>query len=263
MNQIKRVRYKKCPLVEVVYQLNFPTILAIEAEEPAEFQNAIRRVFPKYKMRIEQEGEITVNVKGEEFNPMFRQRPVRKLYDFISEDGQWKVTLAKNMLSISTFQYKQWEDMNDKFQLPLNSFTRIYEQSYFERVGLRYVDAIDKKALGLDEVEWKELIQPHLLGCLGLVEERSMKVKSSIFRSELAIDDISVKLSAGLGMVNKSDGDSLKKAFIIDCDYFKFDKMYMDNLPNVVERLHLESTSFFRNSITDKLHNSMEPEEIG
>lgn len=43
MCEIKRVRYEKCPLIEVTYQLNFPTILSIEAEMPVRFQNAIRK----------------------------------------------------------------------------------------------------------------------------------------------------------------------------------------------------------------------------
>ena len=57
MCEIKRVRYEKCPLIEVTYQLNFPTILSIEAEMPVRFQNAIRKDFPEYKMQTEQEGE--------------------------------------------------------------------------------------------------------------------------------------------------------------------------------------------------------------
>lgn len=74
MCEIKRVRYEKCPLIEVTYQLNFPTILSIEAEMPVRFQNAIRKDFPEYKMQTEQEGEITVNIKGEELSPIYKQR---------------------------------------------------------------------------------------------------------------------------------------------------------------------------------------------
>ena len=51
METIKRVKYQKCPLLEVKYQLNFPTILSIDAEEPAKFQELIRSDFPNYKMQ--------------------------------------------------------------------------------------------------------------------------------------------------------------------------------------------------------------------
>lgn len=136
MCQIERVRYSKCPLVEVAYQLNFPTILSIEAEMPAKFQNEIRKTFPQYQIQTEQENEITVNITGEEINPMFRHRPVRKLHQFISEDGTWKITLAKNQLAISTLKYEQWEDMMQRFEQPLKAFAKVYDQTYFERVGL-------------------------------------------------------------------------------------------------------------------------------
>ena len=111
MCQIERVRYGKCPLVEVAYQLNFPTILSIEAEMPVKFQNEIRKAFPQYQIQTEQENEITVNITGEDVNPMFKHRSVRKLHQFISEEGKWKITLAKNQLAISTLKYEQWEDM--------------------------------------------------------------------------------------------------------------------------------------------------------
>lgn len=41
MSDYKRVKYNKCPLVEVTYQLNFPAILSNEAQEPVSFQEAI------------------------------------------------------------------------------------------------------------------------------------------------------------------------------------------------------------------------------
>ena len=39
--QNKRVKYQEAPLVEVICQLRFPTILSINANEPVEFQEAI------------------------------------------------------------------------------------------------------------------------------------------------------------------------------------------------------------------------------
>ena len=73
METIKRVKYQKCPLLEVKYQLNFPTILSIDAEEPAKFQELIRSDFPNYKMQRARESEIRVNIKDEEVNPIFHQ----------------------------------------------------------------------------------------------------------------------------------------------------------------------------------------------
>ena len=261
MCKIKRVRYEKCPLIEVTYQLNFPTILSIEAEMPVKYQNAIRKNFPQYRTQTEQEGEITVNINGEEVNPIFRQRPIKKIHHFISEDGQWRITLAKNQLAISTLQYEQWEDMKEKFKTPLQAFADIYDQSYFDRIGLRYIDAIDREKLNLKDTEWRDLIKPHLLGCLGWQSEEPFKIKTSTLNTEIIMEDVSVKISSGLGMINKED-KLTDEAFILDCDYFKVGKVELSEIDSIVTKLHQKSTTFFRNSITKKLHEAMEPQEI-
>ena len=51
MCEIKRVRYEKCPLIEVTYQLNFPTILSIEAEMPLDFKTQLEKIFLSIKCK--------------------------------------------------------------------------------------------------------------------------------------------------------------------------------------------------------------------
>ena len=53
-SQDERCIYQKNQLMEVVCQLRFPTILSIGTKEPAEFQDEIRDVFPRYEVRQEQ-----------------------------------------------------------------------------------------------------------------------------------------------------------------------------------------------------------------
>ena len=42
-----RTQYRNTPTHEAICQLRFPTILSINATEPADFQEAIRADFPK------------------------------------------------------------------------------------------------------------------------------------------------------------------------------------------------------------------------
>ena len=60
----ERYQYARAPLVEVICQLRFPTILSIGTKEPAEFQEASARTSPSIAARQEpappqggQEGE--------------------------------------------------------------------------------------------------------------------------------------------------------------------------------------------------------------
>lgn len=261
MNGIKRVKYGNCPLLEVTYQLNFPTILSIEAEMPAKYQDKIRKEFPQYRMQTEREGEIIVDVGGDDANPVFRQRPVRKIHHFISEDGQWRLSLAKNQLSISTLQYDNWEDLKKKFSKPLKAFVDVYNQTYFERIGLEYIDAFNREKLNLKNVEWKELIEPHLLGCLGLQSNKSFKIKSSKLNTEIVMDDITVKIISGLGTVNKKE-NIINETFILDCEYSKVGKFGLYEIEEIATMLHQTSITFFRKAITQKLHMAMEPNDI-
>ena len=57
MEKCKRVRYKNSPLLEVIFQLRFPTILTINANPPVEFQEKIRNEFPYYNGMIENNTE--------------------------------------------------------------------------------------------------------------------------------------------------------------------------------------------------------------
>ena len=50
---VPRVTYRNNPLVQVICQLRFPPILKIDAEVPADFQESIRKDFPKFSERNE------------------------------------------------------------------------------------------------------------------------------------------------------------------------------------------------------------------
>lgn len=258
MSELKRVKYNNCPLAEVVYQFNFPTILSIETDAPAEFQNVIRTKFPHYQQHIEKESHLMVSISNRNINPMFKPNPDKKIHLFISDDGTWKVTLAKNYISISTLKYEQWEDLKIRFCDVLQTFINIYKPIYFERIGLRYIDVFNLDVLQLTGTPWSELIEPHLLGCLSLSSSENLRVGTSSVKSELFINDIAIRIEAGLAMANKGE----KESFILDCDYYKKGKVNIQDIKNVSEQLHDESASFFQKSITSKLHEAMKPEII-
>lgn len=262
MLDYKKVKYNKCPLAEVTYQLNFPTILSIEAKEPVDFQEAIRKIYPEYHQQIEQQNEVLVNVENTKANAVFNQQQVRKLHQFISEDQQWRITLAKDMLAFSTVRYDTWEDFTARTIDVINAFVDEYSPAFFTRLGLRYIDAIERPVLGLQETPWNELLQPHLCGCLGYKTEGSVMVRNSNVNAEVKFDDIFVNIASGLGTVDHHDGKAPTEAFILNCDYYISKRISIDDLESMATKLHDRSHAFFRESITDKLHYAMDPKEI-
>lgn len=260
--EYERVKYNKCPLVEVTYQLNFPAILSIEANEPVAFQEAIRAKYPIYDLKNEQQNEILVNVESTKADAFFNQQHIRKLHYFISEDQQWRVTLAKDMLAFSTVNYLTWEDMTARAVEVLKAFVEVYRPSYFSRMGLRYIDAIERQVLGLENASWNELLKPHLCGCLSYNTDGIAKVRNSNVNAEIEFEDIFVNVSSGLGTIDHHNGNIPSEAFILNCDYYTARRIAVEELMQTSEMLHARSHSFFRESITDKLHYAMEPEEI-
>ena len=153
-----RVHYDRPQLAEVICQLRFPAILSIGAKEPAEFQEAVRAIFPRYAAKREQPapkitGLGTPNARLEQAQPITN-------YNFISADGKWKLNLTQNFISLSTVAYPGWEHFGQQLDLPLAQFIRIYKPAFFERIGLRYVNIFSRKALELEEEPWRELMAP-------------------------------------------------------------------------------------------------------
>ena len=86
-------------------------------------------------------------------------------YQFISADGGWKVSLAKGFIALSTTRYTRWEEFAKRLDVVLAAFIKIYQPAYFTRVGLRYMNAVNKAALGL-AAACRTARQRHRLGGL-------------------------------------------------------------------------------------------------
>ena len=74
----ERVIYQRNPLLEVICQLRFPSILRIDSEAPAVFQERVRKEYPMYQEALRHELFIGVQ-DGVTGDAQFaRQRPRRQ-----------------------------------------------------------------------------------------------------------------------------------------------------------------------------------------
>ena len=73
--------------------------------------------------------------------PTVQQPPAVTNYNFISADGLWKLNLTSTFIALSTLRYQRWEDFATRLDRPLAQFIQIYQPAFFERIGLRYVNA--------------------------------------------------------------------------------------------------------------------------
>lgn len=259
----KRFIYDKNPLIQVVCQLRFPKILKINTQEPADFQDIIREIYPQYEEQVEQHQEISIVGQPNQTvsSPIMKTSTVKN-HKFSTVDNQWHINLTNTFISLSTNSYKRWEDFRKKLEIPLQALIDIYQPAYFVRTGLRYIDAFDRSKLGLSDNRWNNLIKPYALGFLSAAEIDENSITTSNMETEITLDDgkSNAKIRAMLGYV---EGNS-EKQYIIDSDFYSLDKLEVNmvTVNNMLDYLHLNSTRFIRWVIEDKLHDAMEPKPL-
>ena len=153
---------------------------------------------------------------------------------------------------------ENWEDFSKKFSSILDAFKKSYTVPFYERIGLRYIDAYSKEKLNLKEYQWKELIANPWVGVMSIAEEDDLFINSTIDTEYKLNDGISrARIHSGLGVVNNNF-----KAFIIDSDFMNISNFDDGEINEKMEYLHAEAKKFIESAILPPLSTALEPEEI-
>ena len=252
-----RVAYEKPPLVEVICQLRFPTILRIQSEIPSQFQERVRAKFPNYNEKTkDQFGDAPPEVKS--LLKQFSQNTTEKSYEFISEDEQWTVNLGSGHISLSTTGYKRWAGFTEFWQPVFEAFVEVYKPAYFSRVGLRYIDFINKNTLGLQGAGWGEILAPHIAGVLGATEV-SKAVYAQQSQTHIEIDSGGTKCAVRHGLGEGTAANGTVQGYILDCDIFKETKVEYGKTAELLNQFNEYSGRVFRWCIGETLHEAMGP----
>lgn len=255
-----RCIYRNNQLGQVICQLRFPEILTISANAPVEFQEAIRSEYPQYQARQE---AAAPRITGTPGNLQVQNQPTTVNYHFTSADGVWRVNLTSKFISLSTSKYTTWEEFARKLDKPLATFISVYKPAYFERVGLRYINFISRKALELENEPFRELIQAKYLGILAEEELNQAAVAKCTVDAELAIrGGCRAKIHAGPGMVKQNGQSDNEVKFVFDQDLYMPGKIQVNLSAGALQTLHSQAFAIFRDAVTDKLHEAMEPENL-
>lgn len=255
-----RVRYRKNQLGEVVCQLRFPEILTIEANVPVDFQEAIRHQFPVYSVRKE---TPLPKLSGAPGSLHLEKQPQNNNYQFVSADGVWRVNMTSRFISLACTRYTCWEDFAAKLDKPLAAFIQIYRPAFFERIDLRYLNFISRKALQLEGMPYRELIQPQYLGLLADEQVQETATTRCTVDAEMAIrGGCRAKIHAGPGLVKRAGLQDQEPKFVLDLDLYMVGNMAVNLSAGALQTLHSQADSLFRGAITDTLHDAMEPDYL-
>jgi len=263
----ERVRYRNCPLVQVICQLRFPIDLSIDKDLPADFQKAIKEDYPTLTQSVEYGPKIGINLGDSNISLADGQFQSKVNYCFVSSDGNWSINLTDTFISLSTASegvYTTWEDFRNRFSGPLAEFRRIYKPPFYTRVGLRYIDAYRRKKLNLEGVQWADLLQPEIMGMIACSEEGyAEEFISSNQVSDMRLEDENMMhVQVALGTINGDPSNEV--GAIVDVDSFHEGQICTEGqeYEEKLNALHSNSSDFSRWSITVTMKNALGWDEI-
>ncbi|MDR3283493.1 MAG: TIGR04255 family protein [Candidatus Methanoplasma sp.] len=160
----KHKKYRKPPVEEVFCRVDFPPILRISKELPAEFQEKIRTDYPNYSKNVGQEAFVS-GAGDKQVSPAVSATYLNT-YTFQTEGNNGLITIAPNFLFFSAKSYVDWDDFKQKFNKIFKLFEETYSPQYYSRAGLRYCDVFVRSKYGLTDKRWADLINPEFLGHL-------------------------------------------------------------------------------------------------
>jgi uncharacterized protein (TIGR04255 family) len=210
-----RVLYKENPLDSVVCQLSFPTVLRIEAETPAAFQESIRSIYPMFK-------EKAIAGIGMDLPPQIAVLAGMRLasrggFEFSSDDGSWTVSLTREFVALTARHYKRWEESKEKLLPVIEALEREYKPTFYSRIGLRYINVIRRSRLGLTDVPWSDLLRPYIAAELASPEIAG--------RVETVAHDVNITLD-GPGKLHLQHGlgadpeEPTEPVYVVDMDFY-------------------------------------------
>jgi uncharacterized protein (TIGR04255 family) len=244
----EEVPLKEAPIVRVIAQVRFPPILSMkEISFVAPFQEAIRDIYPI--LRPEKSPAFILGSQG--FEPT---EPIM-VWRFIDIDGNWRVSLTPEFISLETTCYSSRNDFLKRFENILTALNTHIKPQVIERLGLRYIDQLK----GEDLTQLSSLIRPEISGVLAT--ELDGNVLQSINESLFTIPEKNSQMLARWGRlpanvtIDPSAIEPITEAsWVLDTDIFRQEsqmfnvELILEETRQFAERIY----TFFRWAVTDE-----------
>ena len=256
--------YSVNPLEQVICQIRYPSILSVTATSPAQFQDAIRSDYPLYEESKNPIIQLPAGVP-KEITDLLAKTPLSPIahpteYHFLAESRARRISLTQSFVAVTEHQYRQWEDFRKEVILAERVLRETYAPTFYNRVGLRYVDVIIRSKLGLSDTPWSKLFNSTLIGMLndpnlaGNVQELQVE-------SLLSIPDVEqgrVKLRHGLASA-KNDKEQV---YLIDADFYTEKRSEPDDVLRALDKFNKLGGNFFRWATSGELRDALGPTRI-
>ena len=162
-------------LVYVLCQIVFSNILSMEQKYLPDFQDKVRKYFPLFSKSQNVSLEMRLNQRLQPQDVVYNQ-----LWSFLDNKKEQGFILSSNSLCFNVSVYKNFELFKQDFFVGYKALKESVEDINIERIGLRYVNAID-----LNDSRHSK-INPVLKG---YTFESNSRLIGSFSSSQLRLDD--------------------------------------------------------------------------
>lgn len=242
--EYERVIYERNPLIEVIAQLKFPTILRISNQQPVDFQDNVRFEYPIFEVSRNLQIPIELSNILTQFSPNLSGDIS---YQFKSDDLKSQISLNKDSITFSTTKYERYEHFIERFKKVVKIFEEIYNPSLYLRIGLRYRDLIIRSKLSIQDKEWSELIPKNIASELHN-NEISDSIQKFFKNLQLKTEFGQVNFNHGIVTVKDIEKGIDDTAYLLDADFFTEDKVEKgDNIWIILKKSNYTARNLFRN----------------
>ncbi len=168
------VPLSEAPLVRVIAQVRFPPILSIRKEDKvADFQDSLRSDYP----HLQRDEVNDVDFRTGQ-DPVLSRAIIWRLANQ-SEPSTWRVSLGIDFVAVETSNYSSRGNFLNRLRAVLVSVEKYFQPAAAQRIGLRYIDRLQGKAI--DRIG--ELIDGPVLGILQPSEGPSAALRHATAQS--------------------------------------------------------------------------------
>jgi uncharacterized protein (TIGR04255 family) len=145
---------REAPLIRVIAQVRFPTILSIEESNfVAAFQEEIRSKYPI--LQPGQTHNVVIGSQGFETT-------AGMVWRFIDKTEKWRISLTSSFVTLETTDYLSRTDFLKRFKEILVAINIHIKPQLLERLGLRYIARLK----GSDVNKLTDFVRPEVSGIL-------------------------------------------------------------------------------------------------
>lgn len=226
--------FARNPLVLSILQLRYHPILRISDGEIAEFQNRVREIFPLYALVKPQ----IVNIQPGQKDEVDVREETH--HHFIKEDHSAKLVLTNTFLNLENHNHTSYTDTISDLTNAIQALEELYSPIKTTRLGLRYINVINKRQISSDlgtQVELGDLINKEFLSFPSNIAD----IDNTFYIDEIdAPCESSGRMSLRYGIV-REDSDN----FRLDIDRYCESKIEIKQIRELIEIFALDIYSIF------------------